>query len=479
MSESYTLPLPQSGLPITHGRIADFADDPLVCMRRLWARHGEVCALQEGNQRIFFVFGPEYNRQVLSDASRFHSRFFAAYGPRKSAQRRVTSGLLSMNGEEHRRHRRMVQGPLQKKAIVAYHENVAAVSEDAFSQWQIGETRDVAADMTNYMLRLTCAILFGLDHPELAYKVGELTERWVGLNHEVGAGAFTGSVQASAAYDELLDSAKELEVAVKELLAVRRDSGLGTDILSLLIRAHDEEGGISDEHLIGHITLLFGAAHLTSAHTLSWTLFLLAQHPEVMQELHDELNTVLGGRTPKPEDLDRFEVLERVIKESMRVLPASAYVQRIAAEPLELGPFQLQQGSVVVFSQFMSHHLPEQFEQPERFHPDRWKTISPSPYAYLPFGAGPRMCIGAALGMMQLKISLPMLLQRFKLNVVAGAEINARAMSTMLYPTSAMPMRVQAHDGEFTNTPVTGSIHTLVDLPPACQPQRDLQRRVA
>ncbi|MCA9081785.1 MAG: cytochrome P450, partial [Planctomycetaceae bacterium] len=381
MSQEYTLSLSKGRLPVTEGRISDFADDPIVCMRRLWARHGDVCALQEGNQRVYFVFGPEYNHQVLSDASRYHSRFFAAYGPRRSAQRRVTSGLLTMNGEEHRRHRRLVQGPLQKKAIVAYHDQVAEVSEDQFSQWQAGETRDIASGMTHYMLRLTCAILFGMDHPEMAYRVGELTERWVGLNHTVGAGAFTGSVEASEAYDQLLDSAAELEAAVKELLAVRRASGLGNDILSLLIRAHDDEGGISDEQLVGHVTVLFGAAHLTSAHTLAWTLFLLAQHPEVMQELSEEFDTVLGGRTPTPDDLDKFQVLDRVIKESMRVLPASAYVQRLAAVPLELGPFQLLPGSVVVFSQFMTHHMPELYDQPERFIPDRWKTISPSPYA--------------------------------------------------------------------------------------------------
>jgi cytochrome P450 len=237
-------------------------------------------------------------------------------------------------------------------------------------------------------------------------------------------------------------------------------------VLSLLIRAHDEQVSISDEQLIGHIVLLFGAAHLTSAHTLTWTLFLLAQHPLVMARLHEELNQVLdGAAAPLPEHLDRMPYLDLVVKESMRILPASCYSQRIAAEPVQLGPFQLQRGAAVIFSQFITHRIPEIYSQPDVFLPDRWNSISPSAYAYLPFGAGPRMCVGAALGMMQLKISLPTLLNRFKMSIVPNAEINGQILSTMLFPGSPVPALLEPHDGRFKSSPVTGNIHTLLKLP--------------
>lgn len=459
-------------LPVTKGSIAEFANDPVVCMRRLWATHGEVAALEEETQRLHFVFGPTYTRQVLSDPQRFHSQFFALRGSRKSAQRRVTEGLLSMNGEQHKQHRRIVMEPFQKKSIVHYHDTVLQHSDEMLSAWDPGTIRDISGDMTHYMLRLTSSILFGIDLPELAYRIGELTERWVALNHRVGPAAFTSDPEAMSHYDELLAAAEELEVAVKEMLETRRNGQLGYDVLSLLIRAHDAEGGITDEQLIGHIVLLFGAAHLTSAHTLTWTLFLLAQHPEVMARLYAELNETLAGRPPRADDLDRLIYLDQVIKESMRVMPASAYSQRVAAEPVDLGPFPLQRGAVVIFSQFITHHLPELYPQPERFLPDRWETINPSPYAYLPFGAGPRMCIGAALGMMQLKISLPMILSRYKLSVVPDAEINGRVMSTMLYPTSTVPMQISEHDGSFDAATVRGSVHALVDLPSAAAKRR-------
>lgn len=459
-------------LPVTVGHIADFAHDPVACMRDLWVRHGHIAALEEDSQRVYFIFGPEYNKQVLSDSERFHSRFFALRGSKRSAQRRVSSGLLSLNGDEHKRHRRIAMGPFAKKAITGYHDTVAQLSSETLDAWQPGEVRDINQDMTEYMLRLTCSILFGLDEAELAYEIGKKTERWVALNHEVGPAAFIPNADLTDRYEELLESAEQLERPIKEMLRLRRAGHTGSDVLSLLIQAHDNEGGISDDQLIGHIALLFGAAHLTSAHSLTWTLFLLSQHPEVMTELYDELSSQIEGPSPRADQLDNLSVLDRVIKESMRVLPASAYVQRVTSQAVELGPFQLPQGSVVVFSQFMTHHLPELYDEPETFRPERWKTIAPSPYAYLPFGAGPRMCIGAALGMMQLKITLSTMLRRYKLSLKDGAEINARFMSTMLFPASRVPMHVAPQDGHFTAPPVTGNIHSLVNLPPASTSHR-------
>lgn len=454
-------------LPVTVGEIAQFARDPIDCMRGLWRTHGEIAALQEDTQRLHFVFGPEYTKQVLSDSQRFHSWFFAVRGPRHSAQRRVTTGLLSMNGETHKQQRRIVMEPFQKRSIVGYHDSVLGVADEMLSRWHAGETRDINEDMIRYMLRLTSLIVFGLDCGDLAVRIGELTEHWVALNHRVGPGAFVPDPALAAEYDALLAAAEELEAAVKEMIAMRRGGRLGYDVLSLLLRAHDEGSQVSDEQLVGHIVLMFGAAHLTSAHTLTWTLLLLAQHPELMRELHDELEQTLGGRAPRPEDIDALPVLDRILKESMRILPASSYSQRVAAEPVELGPFQLSPGAVVIFSQLITHHMPELYAEPERFLPDRWKSITPSPYAYLPFGAGPRMCIGASLGMMQLKISLCSILQKFKLSSVANSTINARVLSTMLFPDGRVPMLVERHDGAFSSAPIGGNIHRLVTMPNA------------
>ncbi len=139
-----------------------------------------------------------------------------------------------------------------------------------------------------------------------------------------------------------------------------------------------------------------------------------------MAALHDELQEVVGSGSPTIEQLEQMPVLDRVLKESMRILPDRPTSQRVAAEPVELGPVSPESRQPVIFSQFITHHMPSLFPQPEKFLPDRWLSISPSPYAYLPFGAGPRMCVGAPLGMMQFKISLPTILSKFKLSMQAG-----------------------------------------------------------
>lgn len=452
-------------LPVTHGRLLDFPDDPLACMRKLHAEHGPIAALEEDGQRIHFVFSPEYNHQVLSDANTFHSRFFAIRGPRNSPHRRLTSGLLSMNGEQHKRNRRLVMEAFQKKSIQSYHPTIVDLTNQLLAGWSPGEERDINRDMTEFMLRVTSTILFGVDEPERAYRLGRMIDHWVEMNHRLGMGAFVSDAAITNQYDDLLDYAGELEQEILGLIQKRRGSSQqGIDVLSLLIRAHDEQGSITDEELVGNAALLFGAAHLTTAHTLTWTLFLLAEHPSIMRRLHGELLDTLDGDAPSLDQVERLHLTERIIKESMRVLPASSYSQRIAGTATDLGPFRLNRGSAVIFSQFITHHRSDIYPEPEVFRPDRWLTQTPSPYAYLPFGNGPRMCVGATLAMLTLKTALPTILQRFRVSVVPNCEVSGKIISTMLGPTTTVLMRIDEQDGRFECHPVRGNIHEMVDL---------------
>lgn len=451
-------------LPVTKGRLFDFPDDPIACMRHLQMQHGNVAAIEEEGRRLYFAFGPEFNRQLLSDSATFHSKFFAICGPRKSSQRRLSSGLLSMNGEEHKRQRRLVMDAFLKKAILNYLPTIRVLTEEMLSTWRAGTERDINRDMTDFMLRLTSTILFGIDDAEMACRIGRMIDQWIHLNHELGMAAFVSEPGVTARYEELLGFASELEGEIAAMIGRRKGCPTGADALSLMLNAHDSQGAITDHEMIGQVALMFCAAHLTTAHTLAWTLFLLAEHPTSMAELHQEYQACLDGGFPSLEQLDRLSVTDRVIKESMRVLPASSYSQRVAAVPTQLGPFSLPAGAGVVFSQFMTHHMPDLFPHPEQFRPDRWLTISPSPYEYLPFGAGPRMCIGAPLAMLILKSVLPTILQRFKLTMVPGSDVSGNVISTMLCPTTSVMMRVDTQDGRFESQPVTGNIHDLVDL---------------
>ena len=269
---SPTVKLPASSLPVTQAPLGEFADDPVACMRRLYNEHGPIAALEEDGRRVYFIFDPEYNKQVLADSKRFHSQFFAVRGPKRSAHRRISSGLLSMNGAQHKEHRRLIMEPFQKRSILGYFDDVKKTTDELMAQWDaacrpnpnllslhggalpthgapstpgssFSPARDINADMTAYMLRLTCSILFGLDNPELAYRVGEVTDRWVRLNHTIGPAAFAPNKDLTDRYDELLEAAEEMEAALKEMIAVKRAAGPAStegqrDVLSLLLEAY-------------------------------------------------------------------------------------------------------------------------------------------------------------------------------------------------------------------------------------------------
>jgi cytochrome P450 len=465
--------------PIARVDLGEFSRDLLRGIRQLHHTHGPIAAIEDRGQRVVFLFSPEFNQQVLSDTERFHARFFAVRGPKHSAQRRLTCGLLAMNGEQHRRNRRIVKEPFGLRAISTYGETIGRLTDEMLAEWRPGDVRDMAEEMRQFMLRVTSTILFGLNDQELAYRLGDMIARWVALNQEVGPGALVPNDQFFDHYEDLLRFAEELETEIRGMIRRRRENQQpGRDVLSILVQMHDEEGGLSDEELVGQAAVLFGAAHMTTAHSLTWTLLLLAQHPSVMRPLWEELREVgsrgMGAGSDRVQGVpladgslpkgDELSLLDRVIKESMRLLPASAYSQRINTVAVQLGPLFLPRGTGIVFTPLVTHHLPEIYAQPEKFIPDRWHTLRPSPYAYHPFGAGPRLCIGGPLATAIIRIALAKILSRFRLAVVPGANIGVHVESTMLVPTNGLPMEIHTADGKFESSPITGNVHELVEF---------------
>jgi cytochrome P450 len=467
MAMNSEIKINEMSIPIEQGAITEFPRDPIGTMKRLHQRHGKLAMLSDQEASLVFGFGGEYNQRVLSDTQTFHSQFFAVRGPRHSAQRRLTCGILSMNGDEHRRHRRMVHGPFQKRAVSGYRKQIVELVEEQLLHWQTGQIRDIHRDSVELLLRITSCVLFGFDHRELSLKIGVATERWVQLNHENGMGSLVSAARNHELYEQLLQQAQLLEGLLLEMIALRRASAdpSATDVLNLLIHAHDEQGvALNDEELIGQAAILFSAAHLTTANSLSWTLFLLAQHPDVGNDLYDELWSKLHGDAPELAQLDQFRLLNRVTKESMRCLPASAYSQRISTGASAFGSTEFRRGTMFIFSQFMTHHLEELYTQPYRFQPQRWDTLNVTPYEYLPFAAGPRMCIGATLAMQILHLAVSVIWQRHRLTVVPGAAIDGVVTSTMLGPRRGIPMLIGGKNTRLENHWVRGNIHDLLRL---------------
>jgi cytochrome P450 len=234
-------------------------------------------------------------------------------------------------------------------------------------------------------------------------------------------------------------------------------------MLSMLINARDEDGqGLTETELISEAFNILDQD--TTASGLIFTILLLAQHPEVSADLLDELQGVLHGEAPTIEHLEKLPLLERVIKESMRLLPPAPFTRRFTAQPCQFGPYQLGKGVPIFFSQYITQRLPEIYSEPKRFKPERWESLKPSLYEYFPFGAGAHYCLGAGFAMQNMKLVLAILLQRYKLSVVPGTRIDRTIRLKLLLIKQGLPMKISLQDRQFSRSSIRGTITEMVDF---------------
>jgi cytochrome P450 len=234
--------------------------------------------------------------------------------------------------------------------------------------------------------------------------------------------------------------------------------------LSLFLQVHDEDGSkMSEDEIVGETVAVFRGGSKTSASALTWLIFLLTQHPHIYSQLIDELEGILRGAAPGLEQLNQLPLLEGVIKESMRLIPPVLWGVRYGVEEFDLGGYHHPKGSSVIYSSYVTHHMPEIYEKPQIFNPYRWETIKPSAYEYFPFNAGPRRCLGAEFAMMEMKITSAILLQKYHFTLIPNQRID-RAGLTGSLPKYGIKMRIEKPGRTFAKVPVRGNIHKLVEL---------------
>jgi cytochrome P450 len=241
-----------------------------------------------------------------------------------------------------------------------------------------------------------------------------------------------------------------LDDVVLGIIAQRRASAVGGrvedtgDLLSMLLLAENEDGRAMDDRQIrDEAVTLFAAGHETTSNALSWTWYFLAQNPDVEARLHAEVDAVLDGRPPTVDDLKNLPYTEMILKESLRLRPpAWGLAGRTVLEETEIGGYTIPAGSTIFISPYQLHRLPEYFPDPERFDPERFTPENEKKlprYAYLPFGAGPRVCIGNSFAMMEAHLILATVAQHVRLELVPGQEVEMAPLIT-LTPANGLKM---------------------------------------
>jgi cytochrome P450 len=450
-----------------------FFRDPLGYLREGYGRHGPIHLVGAPlpplppRRRYVFALGPRFNREVLSDPVTFRTTGQTLPGPKGSAQRRLRYGLTRSQGEAHERQRELVLPLFQRAAVDRACPSMVAVADELLGRWRPGQAVDMHHEMKWVSLRLSSDILFGRDDPARALHLGEMIGEWVERNFDPAVWLLLLDVPGTP-YHALLRHAERLEAEIRDLLERRRRADApGGDAFSLLVRAHAEgHAWMADRDLVGQATILFAASYETTENALAWTLFLLAQHPELTEEIAEEIARELGAAAPAPAALARLPLLDAAIRESMRILPPVPYTIRSVEADVELGGARLRRGDRVVLSHYVTHHLPELYPEPERFWPQRWLELRRTPYEYLPFSAGPRLCIGFSFATAALKVVVARILQRFRFALEPGTRIDPWVKVT-LAPRQGLPMTLHAPGAKLAAQPVRGRILDLVDLPAA------------
>jgi cytochrome P450 len=376
----------------------------------------------------------------------------------------MTTAIALLNGEQHKRHRHLMAPAFHNQVLPAYRSQIQEVVDRFFSKWKHGQEIDIYREMDLFTNLLAMKVFVGMESDEESRRFASLFEVVLKLLFHPATFLLPYDLPGFP-YHRLRVKGVELEGNLGELIRRRVEKGPGgTDILSLFLEARDNDGlGLREEEIIGETVAVFRGGSKTSASVLTWTLFLLTQHPAVYADLTDELADTLRGSPPSLEHLSQLPLLEGVIKESMRVIPPVLWGIRYSVDDFEFDGIPQPKGSSVLYSSYVTHHMPEIFEQPQKFIPYRWETIRPSAYEYFPFNAGPRRCLGAEFAMMEMKITLATLLQEYHFSLMPHQRIDRVGLTGSL-PKHGIWMKLGERGGGFTRIPARGDVHKLVDL---------------
>ena len=454
---SATIPGPTGISMLPHIRtVLRMSSDPLPLLREHYARYGVLSASsasKPGKQLMLLAFGEAYNQPVLSNPATYHS--ITSEMLRDSALKRLMSGLVNMNGERHKGQRRLMMPAFHKQAVAGYHALFAEEACALLERWGQAKQTNLMPDLRGLVLRIVSRALFGLNDPALSQRVGASLTAWVRMANTVRYQMLPGFRGQLKRFSESIE--RDLSAIIED-----RRRNPGPDVLSTLISAHDEDGAkLTDDELIGHLAVLFVAGHETTANALAWTLILLSRDPVLRLALVEEITGATGGGVPTVEQALSFPLLDRVIKESLRLLPPALLTVRLAAHDTELAGIPIKKSNGVILSHFISHRLPEVFSHPDRFDPSRWEHADPSPYAYIPFSAGPRLCIGAAFASLEMRVVLSILLPA--LQITPLSPVDTATTGGILHPKGDVPVKLTPARASLPAWPMRGTMSALVE----------------
>jgi len=412
-------------------------------------RYGEVVGMRFVFSPAYLIYHPDDVKHVLQENHFNYNKDIFTYHVLKPV---LGSGLFTNDGESWLRQRRLMQPAFHRKRLVTYVTLMADAIDAMLESWQSRQKADEPLDIAEEMMRLTLRIvgqaLFSIDLSQETSTVGQAVTTLVKLLGDYVYAPFPPISIPIPRNRHMQTAIHELDTVTFGIIKERREHTTDTgDLLSMLLLARDEETGegMNDQQVHDEVMTLLLAGHETTANALTWTWYLLSQHPEIEGRLHDELAAVLDGNSPTIEHLPHLTYTSMVLQEALRLYPPIWVLSRKAISDDELGGFPIPQGSMVILSPYATHRHPAFWEQPEVFDPERFtpERVAARPhYAHFPFGGGPRLCIGSNFALMEAQLVLATVAQHYRLRLAPGHPVVPEAKIT-LRPRYGMPMMLQ------------------------------------
>jgi cytochrome P450 len=445
------------GPPLRTGALAqarhslNFIRDPLGFVAGRFDRYGDIYYAPSDDGGLYVVKHPDHLREILiTRAASFHKTHSAF----ELLSRFLGDGLLTTDGDAWKRQRRMVNPAFAQARLAGYAEVMCEEASRAVGRWRDGDARDMGREMMQLTLRVVSRTLFGQDIDVHVDDVGRAAATfqasmltfdrflppWVPTPHRRDFRRALGSLDALM-YG-MIDARRRDAASAEDGQPGRRD------LLDILVRARDDEGDgahLSDREVRDQLVTLFLAGHETTSQALTWTLYLLAKNPHVEAALHAEVDGALGGRSPSYDDLARLPYTEQVVCEAMRLYPPVYSIARKAHEDTEIGGYPVRAGSEVMLWVYMTHHDPRWYPDPSSFRPERFAEGADAgrpKFAYLPFGGGPRACIGKVFAMIEARLLLATIVQRFRFELAPGRRVTPLPRITLV-PKQGMTMSLR------------------------------------
>lgn len=456
MQNNLQLPPGPRGLPFI-GNLHQFQNNPLSFFRETQQQYPRMATVYLGKEPFVLCFRPEHVRYILIEQARkfakpgrggFNLRFL------------LGDGLLTIDGDFHRQQRRLVQPAFHKHRVENYADIMVQMTQEMLAEWQPESEVNISQEMQYLTLRIIAKALFNLDSRTVASELGLAFDKVINRSRrQLNILERMGLALPFSAYGKAMAGKRTLDTFVYDLIAQRRAEGHDTgDVLSMLLAAQDEGNTMTDKQVHDQVLTFIAAGHETAQNTLSWTFYLLSQHPEAREKLLSELQTVLDGRAPTVADLAHLPYLEWVINESWRILPPAWTQGRRSIEEVELDGYHFPAGTFFIVSQWVLHHLPDIWGDPETFRPERWEPANGQKVpqgAYFPFGAGPRICIGMPFAQMETKLLLATILQKYTPRLVPGFQVVLQPRVT-LRPKHGIRMILEPTTRKITSTQAVG-----------------------